>query len=131
MDNTLPATITLQTSLELVSQLGIALDQYHFHVASPSSSYVFSFSETDVEVTNLNGERITEWEELAEHLGKISASTPVSHIRVLENGVQVTMARRWNLNNYQSHRRDRNVGSLVTSLNPNSLHGTFEESKNS
>lgn len=129
MDNTLPTTITLQQSVELVDQLRNALSQYRFRVTSPSVSHVFSFSETDVEVTNLNGEFITEWEEFAEHLGTVSANTPVSHIRVLQNGVQATMARRWHLNNYQTHRRDRNVGSLVTSLNRTSLHGTFEESK--
>ncbi|CAO3682620.1 unnamed protein product [Umbelopsis ramanniana] len=127
MDNTLPATITLQQSVDLVDQLRNAMNQYRFRVASPSISYVFSFSETDVEVTGPNGELITEWEEFAENLVTISASTPVSHIRVLENGVQVTMARRWHLNNYQSHRRDRTAGSLVTSLNRSSLHGTFEE----
>lgn len=129
MDNTLPATITLQQSVDLVDQLRNAMNQYRFRVASPSISYVFSFSETDVEVTDPNGELITEWERFAEGLSTISASTPVSHIRVLENGVQVTMARRWHLNNYQSHRRDRSAGSLVTSLNRSSLHGTFEESK--
>jgi hypothetical protein len=30
MDNTLPATITLQTSVELVEQLGLAMNQYRW-----------------------------------------------------------------------------------------------------
>lgn len=106
--------------------LNSQLTEYEFQVLPPCPGWMLGGAEVDIHVAMRDGSQVN-WERLAGRITDIPI--PTHYVRMLPDSIQVTMAHRLSLNNYQTHRVDRGVGSLTHSLNTGSLFGTFTEGK--